>query len=366
VLQGKSVLFVQGRFTVGGVERVTILLANALARRGWRVGIAIFQIEQDNMLRLLSPEVVVREIGAPVYSLKSISKLKALMRELNTTHIINQWAFPYPVTFMLRRAMPKKARLISVYHTMPNRNKRALEATGIKRKMIELLLRINSRFVYQGSHAYVVLSDVYKDIFKEFVKIRTAPKLYAIPNPLTPVGDVSVNKDNVILYVGRLTLTEKRVDRVISAWKLISDKLPGWRLEILGDGPDRVKLENDAASLERIRFVGFQSPEMYYAKAKILLLTSDFEGFPMTLIEAMSLGCVPVVYESFPVAKEIVSEDCGVVVPRPWNDESFAEAVTQLTNNQNKLELFAKNGKEFVKRFNIDTIVNQYLSVMEH
>ena len=361
----KSVLFVQGRFTVGGVERVTVLLANAFAKRGWKVGIAIFRIEQKDMLGQLAPGIVVRELGMPVYRLRSIKKLRDLMRELHTTHIINQWAFPYLVTFMLRRAMPQGCRLICVYHTMPNRNKRAMESVGVKRKLIEWALRINSRLVYHSCDAYVVLSRAYVEVFKEFVGIKDAPKLFAIPNPLAQTEFPQVEKENVILYVGRLALTEKRVDRVISVWEKLSTSLPNWRLEILGDGPDRGELERRAAKLPRIVFRGFQSPADYYAHAKILLLTSDFEGFPMTLIESMAAGCVPVVYDSFPTASYIVEKNCGVVVAQPWSEESFSSEVLKLATDAGRMDELSRKSQGSVKRFNIDKVIEQYLSVMK-
>lgn len=362
---GNSILFVQGRFTVGGVERVTVLLANAFANRGWRVGVAAFKIEHNDMLKQLASGIKVCEIGMPAYRVGAIVKLRAFMREMRTTHVVNQWAFPYAVTFMLRRAMPRGARLICVYHTMPNRNKRALESVGLKRKLIECALRINSRLVYRACDAYVVLSQAYVKAFKDFVGMKDAPKLCVIPNPLAQADFPQSNKENIILYVGRLTLTEKRVDRVISVWRQISAALPEWRLEILGDGPDRAKLEESAAELTRITFRGFQTPAEYYARAKILLLTSDFEGFPMTLIEAMAAGCVPVVYGSFPTAFDIVENDCGVVVAEPWSDDVFTAAVSELANDKDRLYRFSRKGMESVKRFNIDTVMEQYLSILE-
>lgn len=363
--ENKSILFVQGRFTVGGVERVTVLLANAFVARGWKVAVAVFKIEQSDILRQLSPRIVVHELGMPAYRLSSVSRLRKLMRELRTTHVINQWAFPYLVTLMLRLAMPRGARLVCVYHTMPNRNKRALEAVGIKRRLIEWALRLNSRLIYHSCDAYVVLSETYVKVFKEFVGLKRADKLFAIPNPLSPAKAEEVVKENVVLYVGRLSRTEKRVDRVIEVWRSLEAALPDWRLEILGDGPDRGELEKCAADLPRISFRGFQPPDEYYAKAKILLLTSDFEGFPMTLVEGMSAGCVPVVYGSFPTAAEIVTDECGVVVRQPWFDDEYAKAVRSLATNERRLEKMSSAGKDSVRRFDLDRVVEKYSSVMK-
>ena len=232
-------------------------LGKCFCDEGWKVAVAVFKIEQPEMLRQLSPVIVVHELGMPVYRLSSVSRLRKLMRELRTTHVINQWAFPYLVTLMLRIAMPLGTQLVCVYHTMPNRNKRALEAVGIKKRLIEWALRLNSRLIYHSCDAYVVLSETYARVFKEFVGLKRADKLFIIPNPLNPVKAEEVVKGNVVLYVGRLSRTEKRVDRVIEIWRILEATLPDWRLEILGDG--RTGMNSKARGRLAAGFVpGFQ------------------------------------------------------------------------------------------------------------
>ena len=154
------------------------------------------------------------------------------------------------------------------------------------------------------------------------------------------------------------------MDRVISVWRQIAESLPEWRLEILGDGPDRAKLEESAAGLPRVSFRGFQSPAQYYGQAKILLLTADFEGFPMTLVEAMAAGCVPVVYGSFPTANDIVAKDCGVVVDEPWSVDKFSDSVMKLVEDEDRRSRLSAKGKESIMRYDIGRIVDMYLSVM--
>ena len=85
----------------------------------------------------------------------------------------------------------------------------------------------------------------------------------------------------------------------------------------------------------------------------------------MTLIEAMSAGCVPVVYGSFPTAFDIVESDCGVVVGQPWSEEMFAVAVSELATDEDRLGRFSKRATESVNRFGIDKVMDRYLSILE-
>ena len=66
--------------------------------------------------------------------------------------------------------------------------------------------------------------------------------------------------------------------------------MPEWNLKIIGDGPDKKKLEYMSRRLDRISFLGFQNPEPYYREASILCMTSNHEGFGMVLIESRTQG----------------------------------------------------------------------------
>lgn len=364
--QEKSVLFLLGRFMVGGVERVTVLLANAFVELGWRVCIVAFKIEQKDLLEELDKRVVVRELKFPVFRFARIRELRKIMQEMNTFFVINQWAFPFLVTFMLRLSMPRKAHLINVYHTMPDKSKRIQESVGLKRSIITWCVQLNERLVYWWSDAFVVLSECYREVFSKFTKIDTPKRLYAIPNPLDSRAVVDgrpEEKTNTILYVGRLSCIEKRVDRVVAVWKELHGSLTNWDLEILGDGPDLEKIKSLAQGLPHIHFRGFVKPKEYYKRAKVLLLTSDFEGFPMTVIEAMSAGCVPVVYGSFPVAREIIPSEVGVVVEPPWDVKRFADKVLELIKNADDLTLKKMSSLHQVDRYRLDKVVGRYLEV---
>lgn len=68
--------------------------------------------------------------------------------------------------------------------------------------------------------------------------------------------------------------------------------------------------------LNNVLFEGFQSPLEYYKRASLLILTSEYEGFPLVLAEAMSFGVIPVVYGSYSAVYDIISDGVdGVILP---------------------------------------------------
>jgi len=356
----KSVIFLLGHWTIGGVERVTVIVANELLRRGWKVGVVAFEIVNPNLLKLLNERVDVSELSFPAYSMRNMRDLRSLMKRRSVSIVVNQWSVPAPITMMLRIAAPHGAKIIAFHHTAPNRNKRVMESRGFKRVLYEVAFKLNLKLVYWLCDAYVVLSESYRRVFKDAAGVRLVTKVCAIPNPVNSCGDESVKKENLILYIGRMDRTEKRVDRVIDVWRRLEPLMRDWRLELLGDGPDRVDLEAYAAGLPRISFRGFCDPSPYLQRAKLLLLTSEFEGFGMVIIEAMSARCVPVVYGSFLSAKDIIRNGNGVIVPMPWNCDEFSRAVLDLSMNEELMKNMAEAGYLSVDRFSPQKIVDQY------
>lgn len=141
-------------------------------------------------------------------------------------------------------------------------------------------------------------------------------------------------KGREVLYVGRLTPTDKRVDRLLRVWKRVSDDFPGWRLRIVGDGPERDNLEDMSAGmgLERVTFEGFRDPVTYYASASVVAMTSSFEGWPGAMVEALAAGCRPIAFNCGGGMEEILSGGRGTLV-EPFDEEAYAGALATLMRN---------------------------------
>ena len=355
----RSVLFVLGIWGVGGVERVTVVLGNALAARGWRVTVVTFGIEDRSLLEAFAPEVMVKTLTLPLGVSANVKALRALMMAREIRFVVNQWALPYGVTRLLRRAGQSLGiRLISVLHNIPTNNGRIAAAHGAKRCFWRVVSGINLRLTYQTSDAFVVLSERFEPLFRRMAWLARSPKLRSLPNPLTlPLAPVTP-KERAVLYVGRLEETQKRVSRVLEVWRRLAPD--GWRLDIVGDGPDRATLERAAEGLPNVTFHGFQAPAPFYARARLLLLTSDFEGFGLVLVEAMAAGCVPVVLGSYPAAYDLVRGTNGVVVAPPFSVEGFTRVVGDLMTHPAVLDGMAEGARETAEAYSVDSAATRW------
>ena len=169
--------------------------------------------------------------------------------------------------------------------------------------------------------------------------------------------------------MGRLDYNQKRVHRIIETWALIENSFPDWRLTIVGDGTERKNMERLAHDLNlcRISFEGFQRPEPYYERASVLVLASEYEGFPLVLAECMSFGVVPVVYGSYSAVYDIIKSGVNGMVVAPQDNgfhaEAMAKALTLVMSDDEKRSRMAQQAVVTSREYSVDTIYRQWTKV---
>lgn len=251
--------------------------------------------------------------------------------------------------------------VVSVYHSSPfgmfgirkypmlaaikNKTIYNIIDTAIKRLFVIKYHRHLSMLA-QYSDKVAMLSERFIPELLYFAGKGHAPKMMAMANPLkfqVPERKPETDKENVVLFVGRLS-REKGLDYLIDIWARIENRFPDWKLMIVGDGPERKKTEDKIKEygLRHVEMLGFQSPEPYYAKAKIFCMTSIFEGFGLVLIEAMAYGAVPIAFNSYANLTDIITDgQTGFVIPT-FDVNYYAERVMELMNNPERCGTMSK------------------------
>jgi glycosyltransferase involved in cell wall biosynthesis len=217
--------------------------------------------------------------------------------------------------------------------------------------------RYELNYIIKNTDAFVMLSEKFKpELYKLAPSLRQYDaKIHGISNPFErPAIDVeSLKKENIILFVGRLNVLQKRVDLLMEIWKKLHANLPEWQFWVVGDGGSKAFMENycNQNKLYRVRFFGKDNPNDYYKKAKLFHMTSAFEGFGNVLIEAQSYGCVPVMFNSYSAAQDIVNHNQDGVLVKPFDTAAYIYETMALVYNQKKLQQMAANAFENVNRF---------------
>lgn len=167
-------------------------------------------------------------------------------------------------------------------------------------------------------------------------------------------------KNKNLIMIARLDNKHKRFDLVINSMK----KLKDFTLNIYGDGPDKEFLENliKEEKLENvILHGGTNQVKEKLDENGIFIMTSDFEGYGITNIEAMRRGLPIVLRNTFDAAPDVVQNN-GILLDKNWNEDEFVEAIHKIYENY---EYYSKNAIEMGKRYNFEVIKSQWEELFE-
>lgn len=221
--------------------------------------------------------------------------------------------------------------------------------------------------LYKRSDKIILLSKNYFPQFKLFVKNASEEKVLSIYNPCSFNKNMfDTKKENELLFVGRINVTQKRVDILLKIWEELFERFPDWKLNIVGSGPDLdcLKKRVNKMKLDRVYFLGHQNPEPYYKRAKILCMTSSYEGLPLVLSEAQNFNVIPILFNSFPSANDIIKNNVNGILIKPFDIKSYVQNIENLILNYGeKSDEFISELQNNVNRFSINTIGNQWLSL---
>ena len=372
----------------GGVEKVSTILANAFVESGHSVSIVSFEQPHPELIdKELNHEVGLYKLSYPVFGKRNIQKLRTIIVKQKIDILINQWAVPYYVARLCYKATQGlNCKVITVHHNDPSTNARikGIEI-DIKRKagistflhlklsLVRFFSRLSLRYTYKKCDRYVVLSPSFIPIATRYMGIHHPHKILALPNPVTinPCCDIDKtmsNKRKEIIWVGRIEYNQKRTFRLIDIWQKLYLMHPDWHLTIVGDGPDRQDLQNRIVEtkLPNIEITGFRDPVVYYDRASILLLVSEYEGFPLVTIESMSYGVVPVVLGSYAACYDIIENGKnGFIVPTPFRTQMFADVVDSLICNETLLKRISEEAYNSSENFSRRKIVGKWNELMD-
>jgi glycosyltransferase involved in cell wall biosynthesis len=232
------------------------------------------------------------------------------------------------------------------------------------------LSKIRRYLIYRLLDKIVVQTQTTKDWLK---KIYPVNQIFIIPNPIIlPLENVEPlvqpkitlpNNKKVILSVGTLR-NEKGFDLLIRSVGSISMVLDDWIVVILGEGKERVRLQNlifEYGLQGKVKLVGkVGNIADWYDIADIYVLSSRTEGFPNSLVEAMAYGVSSISFDCKTGPSEIINHGVnGVLVPA--NDViTLSKEIKSLVENQNNRESYSMNAKKIKKQLAFDNISNKW------
>ena len=181
-------------------------------------------------------------------------------------------------------------------------------------------------------------------------------------------SDIRNGEDVVITHVSNFRPV-KRVHDLVYAMKMVSRKAPGARLMLIGDGPDRISVERLVKRLgleKHVTLTGFRSDVTNILSCSdVVVLSSETESAPLTLLEGMSSG-LPVVATRVGGIPEIVEDGVNGLLVQSKNPEAIAEKILELNSDPEMRRRLGEAARETVmERYTAERIVGQYMEIYE-
>jgi glycosyltransferase involved in cell wall biosynthesis len=195
-------------------------------------------------------------------------------------------------------------------------------------------------------------------------------RAYVVRNPVRvmhlPLPRPCSGARGVIVAMGRLA-PEKGFDVLLSAFSSLLPDFGGWRLVILGEGPERAALLHLAESLgiaNRVSLPGWSAePAEALASADIFVLSSRYEGFPNALLEAMACG-LPVISTDCIGSREIIEHQSdGLLVPID-SDAQLAAAMRRLMADAALRMRLGAAAQKVRSRFCLEAVIREWDSLL--
>ena len=387
----KICLLVDSIFSIGGVQRVTAVIAKELAKE-YDVTIITFDSPNNkdtNLYGLHEAGIQYRFFSYPKIGfiknlcckLYSGLYLKCKPQSKWTSDLYSYSSFPSELRNALVEELkqggydiiigvhaPLAARLATIRPKFKN-----VKFIGWLHNSYQALFGEGSmyfgekrkrHYIYQFRKLdqVIVLCKNDAQLFHQYDSQFTPMVIY---NPLTlRPGNPSTGNTKHFLAVGRFTPLHKGIDLLISAFHLFVKNNTEWELDIVGEGPegdcyqsliDKYHLEN------RIHIHHFTNDiQSYYSKAQIFVLSSRWEGMPLVLVEAMSHG-LPVVTSDLPICKEILGE-FGM-----YFKNGDVKELAQRLEEATRINWPEKSQKalEIANEFDINQIIGQWKCLIE-
>lgn len=351
----------------GGIERTTIVKANYWAKTGHDVFIAVTDHNPKvPPIEPLNENVQLINLDVNYYTNESnslLSKLKNIYHLIKIQKFVNAHkpdvlisvgqSEKYLIPLIKTSAIKiREIHYFSKYRILTYSNQ----------LLANILNFLDFKVNIIGFNKYVLLTNEDYNFYWKGNKNKTS----VISNPLTIPPIISPLTSKVCVCVCRLNNTQKNINELIQAFAIVSKKHPDWELKIYGDGPDKDKIQQLINNLEltNVFLEGYTNniPKVL-SNADIYISTSNYEGQPLSIIEALSCG-LPVVTYQFPVGSKDILEDSGAGYLVPMhNTEMLANKICDLIEDENLIKTMSKNAIKRAEDFRIDNIMKRWLDL---
>lgn len=343
----------------GGLEKNIVYLSNELIASGKRVVLLTFDFADAEPFYELNPELTWVKIGiTEPHTKMSISQkleLVGSIRKNIKAHKVDQIiCFTHGI---LARFLLANLGLNTTLVCSERNSISMYKHTTQKKWNVNFMLLI-----------FVKKITVQFDAYKYDYPIWLRHKIFTVNNPIFYHLESADLSSKNILAVGRLA-TQKQYHILIEAFALVAKDWPDWQLKIIGEGHLKLELLDLIKTLKLDGSVMIIPPsklvENHYQTSSIFAISSQWEGFPNALAEAMSFGMLGVGFDQTAGVSDLISNGKnGILAYGPPSKEALAKAICTLLTLREDWPEMSVQSKKISRKFSVLNWRRQWVDIL--
>ncbi len=260
------------------------------------------------------------------------------------------------------------------YYATKYLKKAGIPVIGIIRSDDNFYHGLIDKFVFGRNSFRVTTMVSVSEYLSETIRSKSPDKitLATIPSgTIVPFQKVAPPQDKLrLVYVGRIVHEQKRILDLTNAFIKATQEIEGVEAYIIGGGPeedDVIKLI-ESSNASHVKFLGFKDSSQlidFMLSCHVVVLLSDYEGTPTSIMEGMACGCVPVCLEIRSGIPELVHhEKTGLLVQD--REHSFVQAIARLKANNSLWTELSENARSLIeKKFSTSVCATKWSQLIQ-
>ncbi len=365
----KKLFFYIGTLGGGGAEHVLLALLNNLDRKKYDLAIILNRMDGRLVNQIPSDVRLFDRSETYKSGINLVNRfwgLAKLIKRENPDLVISFLTGANRSLMRCRYFVNRNVKFILREGNNPDHIKRS--AVSVKEK---LLSRFEVRWLYPKADQIITASTGIKNDFVEnwgmksglFTAIHNMIDISQIQKQVNDAPELQAgNGEKTLIAVGRL-VKQKGYDDLLKVFAKVRERIPS-RLIILGAGPEKLNIETWIQDLSLdgdVIMPGYvNNPWEYMKMADLYLSTSLYEGFHLTIVEAMACGTTPVITDCDYGPREIIDDGINGYLCPVGDIENMAKKVTELLKDEPARKRASKKAEEKAMQFDISVTIKNY------
>lgn len=348
-----KILFVISTLNAGGAERALSILANYFCKFH---EVDILKFNSADSFYEINPKINI--ISCPYFMYKKHTLSQNLIRRIKKflfqTNVM-RGRYDLVISFM------DTTNILTIFSNLFARKKLIIceHSSYAKLPFFWNTLR---RLSYPFANYLTILT---RNDFEKFTFVKNK---CIMKNPMFDLSGYKqdFNKDNLIIFIGRLVHIKDPMNFILAISKISKDILQDWHIKIIGNGNLKEQCENLSKKLRlNIEFINnTDNIQMYYNKAKVIVNSSKSEGLPNVLVESIFFNVARIATPTNG-AKELITHEFDGLLCKDFSSDSLAKTIKYLLTNKDLIVRFTENASMKKDDFLIENIYDRWCEIFK-